>query len=113
MFELAGLAKGAFFAMGKITLRQGANAARLSTNSVRLAQQLASEAQLAERGIVIISNLRSGGRLAKTYGGTATDWVKRSSSSFSINGRTFETHWYENLINGLRVEQKTILVKGW
>ncbi len=46
-------------------------------------------------------------RLAEYYGGNAADWVKKSSSSFTKNGTTFETHWYENISTGLRIEYKT------
>lgn len=49
----------------------------------------------------------------KPYGGKAADWVKKTSSSFSKNGMTFETHWYENLSTGQRVEFKTKLIQGW
>jgi hypothetical protein len=64
---------------------------------------------MAEKGITIITpdKLREAGRLSKEYGGTAADWVKKSSSSYTKNGMTFETHWYENLVNGMRVEPKT------
>ena len=54
------------------------SAARLSTNGVKLTQQLASEAQMSDPGRIIIEeNLRSGPRLAKMYGGKVSDWVKK------------------------------------
>lgn len=83
--------------------------AKLSTNGVKLAKQLASEAQMAEEGITIVGpgKLREAGRLAEQYGGEAADWVKKSSSSFTNNGTTFETHWYENILNLNKVEFKT------
>ena len=83
--------------------------AKLSSNSVKLSKQLASEAQMVERGRPIIESgkLNAGVRLAEQYGGNSFDWVKMSSSSFTKNGTTFETHWYQNLVTGLRVEYKT------
>ena len=87
----------------------GPGSAKLAINGVRLAKQLASEAQMAEKGIVIIKSgeLKEAGRLAQQYGGTVADWVKKSSSSYSNGAVKFETHWYENLVNWLRVEFKT------
>jgi len=91
-------------------------AAKLSINAVRLATQLAnesklaaSEAQIAEKGLTIIKSteLREAGRLAEQYGGKAADWVKKTSSSFEGYGSKFETHWYENIIESIRVEFKT------
>ena len=83
--------------------------AKLLGEQTKLALKLASESQMSEAGTVIIRELKSGARLASQYGGEATDWVKKSSSSFSKGGRTIETHWYENLTNGLRTEFKTII----
>ena len=49
-------------------------------------------------------------RLAKTYGGNATDWVKKASTAFTAkDGKTFETHWYERISNATKYEQKTKL----
>lgn len=64
---------------------------------------------MAEKGIPIIGpgKLKEAARLSQQYGGKSADWVKMSSSSFSKNGTKFETHWYENISNGLRVEFKT------
>ncbi len=98
----AGKVKGA----GKVN----SSAAKLATHSVNLELQLASEAQMYERGCVIVSNLRSGPRLAQQYGGEASDWVKKTSSSFTKNGKKFKTHWYENLSTGQRVETKVKLL---
>ena len=86
-----------------------ANGAKLASNGVKLSKQLASEAQMAESGRTIIGSgkLTEAARLAKQYGGKAVDWVKKSSSSFTKNGTTFETHWYENIITRIKVEFKT------
>lgn len=41
-------------------------------------------------------------------GGEPGDWAKMSSSSYrGSDGFQFETHWYQNLVNGDRVEFKT------
>ena len=82
---------------------------KLVSDAIRLAKQLASESQMAEIGIVVARSgkLRAAKRLAKQYGGSPSDWVKKTSSSFNKNGAAFETHWYENISNGLRVEFKT------
>ena len=101
------------FNTASLAARTSTSAARLSTNGVKLTQQLASEAQMSQAGRTIISNLRSGPRLAQQYGGKAADWVKKSSSSFSKNGKTFETHWYQNVSTGQRVEFKTKLIQVW
>ena len=93
---------------GRLAAKAGAN---LSSNGVKLAKQLASEAQMAEKGRVIIGSgtLKEASRLAHQYGGNTSDWVKKTSSSFTKNGTTFETHWYENISNGMRTEFKTKL----
>ena len=83
--------------------------AKLVTNGIRLAKQLASEAQMTQAGKTIIESgkLTEAGRLARQYGGEAADWVKKSSTSYSLGSAKFETHWYENVVNWLRVEFKT------
>ena len=49
--------------------------------------------------------------LIKTYGGKASDWVKRISSHWSgSDGMQLETHWYENVATGLRTEFKSKFV---
>lgn len=54
--------------------------------------------------------LRDANRLAKTYGGRADEWAKRTSlDHVAPDGRKFQTHWYENTMKGLRVEPKTII----
>lgn len=92
--------------VGNIAARTGAN---LSANGLKLAKQLASQVQMAEKGIPIIGpgKPKEAARLSQQYRGKSNDWVKMSSSSFSKNGTTFETHWYENISNGLHVEFKT------
>ncbi|MDE0547410.1 hypothetical protein [Microbacterium sp. C7(2022)] len=95
------------------------NAANGGAQSVvsgtQLSLRLASEQQLGEAGTRIIGAgtgrallSQTTTRLTSQYGGVADDWAKMTSSSFTArNGLTIETHWYENLSNGLRVEPKT------
>ena len=78
-----------------------------------LARQLASEQQLGEAGTPLAgagtaTKLRAADRLAADYGGEAADWAKMGSSSFrGADGFQFETHWYENVLTGVRTEFKT------
>ncbi|QSH59617.1 hypothetical protein A0J47_020255 (plasmid) [Photobacterium damselae subsp. damselae] len=54
--------------------------------------------------------LRDSKRLANEYGGSTSNWSKRSSLKHTApDGRKFETHWYENSVTGQRVEPKTIV----
>jgi hypothetical protein len=85
-----------------------------STMSGRnLARQLASEQQMGEAGTRLAGSgadapLREAPRLAQQYGGTHDDWVKMGSSSYvGPDGFQFETHWYESLSTGERVDFKT------
>ncbi|MCB9309910.1 MAG: VCBS repeat-containing protein [Lewinellaceae bacterium] len=98
-----------YLGRGLAYLSAGSSEAKLSSNGVKLAKQLASESQMAEEGITIVSsgNLKEAARLSQQYGGKAVDWVKKTSTSFSKNGIKFETHWYENITTGLRTEFKT------
>lgn len=78
-----------------------------------LNRQLSSEAQMGEKGQAIAGtgtgkDLRVADRLARDYGGDAAEWQKRTSSHHGDpGGRGFETHWYENIRTGDRVEFKT------
>jgi len=90
-------------------------AARSATAGVKLARSLASREQMSGPGRAIIGagtnrTLRAADRLAEHYGGRAGEWAKMASRSHTgRDGFTFETHWYENVRTGLRVEQKTKL----
>jgi len=35
-------------------------------------------------------------RLVARYGGKASNWIKKSSPVFEIEGQHFEYHWYEH-----------------
>lgn len=78
-----------------------------------LGRQLASEQQVSETGRALAggatgTQLRAADRLAREYGGEPGDWAKMGSTSYrGSDGFQFETHWYQNLVNGGRVEFKT------
>jgi hypothetical protein len=79
---------------------------------VDLKKQYTSEEQLGESGIIIVrpDELRAAPRLVQEYGGGLGDWVKKTSSSVNApDGTHIETHWYENLKTGQKVEPKTII----
>jgi RHS repeat-associated protein len=80
------------------------------------ALRAASKSQMLEKGIPIAGAgtktvLRAAERLAKDYGGKAADWAKMTSKAFNNGIRQIQTHWYENVVNGMRVEQKTKILK--
>lgn len=97
--------------------KAGAVYSTSSADALRLAKNLASREQMhlpgnamAGAGSKVV--LRDVGRLVKTYGGKASDWAKMSSKKYqALDGREFETHWYQNMRSGKRVEFKTQLVK--
>ena len=95
------------------------NTAQLASSGKNLARQLASEQQLGEVGSVIAGAgtqkaIRAIDRLIDTYGGSVTDWVKKSSSTYTgVDGIQFATHWYENISTGTKVEQKVNLLADW
>ena len=80
---------------------------------LKLKNQLASQAQMAEAGTIMAGPggrvaFRDAQRVASEHGGNAADWVKKTSSSFTDGkGTRFETHWVENIKTGQRVEFKT------
>lgn len=83
-----------------------------------LGRQLASEQQVGEAGTAMAgagtsTELRAASRLADQYGGSASDWAKIGGSSYrGADGLQFETHWYENIRTGQRVEFKTKITGG-
>jgi RHS repeat-associated protein len=87
-------------------------AAKLVTSGLKLSKSLASASQMSQVGKVMAkgTQIRDVPRLVSTYGGKAGDWVKKTSTTFSKNGKKFETHWYENPAIGKIVEYKTKLV---
>jgi len=97
---------------------RAANGADDVLNGIRLQKQLASEAQMGEAGTVMAGGrsgtvFRDAERFAKTYGGKADEWVKKTTNSFRAkDGNLFETHWVENLRTHQRVEFKTKIVQA-
>ncbi|MEZ4861001.1 MAG: hypothetical protein R3C14_06840 [Caldilineaceae bacterium] len=48
-------------------------------------------------------------RLVADYGGTASQWVKKSSPLFEISEVTYEYHWYERTgIGRMDVKRKQV-----
>jgi hypothetical protein len=86
-----------------------------------LNRSLASEAQLAQvlarDGLPILgagtgTALGDAARLAAEYGGSAADWVKVTSESYtSASGLQFEIHAFQNAIIDAVVEAKTVITK--
>ncbi|MBU0944259.1 MAG: hypothetical protein KJ804_12375, partial [Proteobacteria bacterium] len=85
---------------------------------LRLGKSLASQAQMNEAGTIMAGRgakvpFRGAGRAAKQYGGNASDWTKKTSSSYTARDNTqFETHWVENIKTSQRVEFKTKFTRG-
>jgi RHS repeat-associated protein len=83
-------------------------------NGNNLGKDLGSQQQMGEPGQPIAgagsdTTLRAAVRLSDQYGGDPGDWSKMTSSSYTApDGTQFQTHWYENIQNGLRVEMKTV-----
>lgn len=89
------------------------NAANNAADGLRLNKSLASQSQMSEAGTIMAGPggrvpFRDAPRVAEQYGGSASDWVKKTSPSYTArDGAQFETHWVENIKTGQRVEFKT------
>lgn len=89
------------------------DAAHSAANALRLNKSLASAEQVGEAGTIMAGAggrvpFRGAARVASEYGGTPSEWVKVSSSSYTTrDGVRFETHWVQNVRTGQRVEFKT------
>lgn len=87
--------------------------AESAVNRNKLSKSLASEDQMNQPGITMAGGggrapFRKAAEIAKVYGGNASDWVKKTSTSHTApDGIKFETHWVENVRTGQRVEFKT------
>jgi hypothetical protein len=66
-----------------------------------LSRQMLAQSRVIAKG----RRIRDVRRLANTYGGTASKWVKKSSPQFEVGDERFEYHWYEHPGIG-RVEMK-------
>lgn len=86
-----------------------------AADAADLAKSLASEEQIAQTGIGLAGSgtenaLRVAQQLAQDYGGEPGDWAKMSSTARDMpDGTHIETHWYENVVTGQRVEYKSII----
>lgn len=82
-------------------------------NRIELNKDLAKREQATQIGEDIAGGtaskpFRDADRAAQTYGGSAEEWVKRSSSNkLAPDGTKSETHWIQNLSTGQREEFKT------
>lgn len=56
--------------------------------------------------------VRAEGRRADLYGGPPSYSANRRSSDTGSEGLQFETHWYENVRTGQRIEFKTKITGG-
>jgi hypothetical protein len=68
---------------------------------LRLSPSLIAQSRVIAKG----KRIRDVRRLIRTYGGKASQWVKKSSPGFQVGSRQFEFHWYEHTGIG-RVEVK-------
>jgi len=97
-----------------LTVGRAARSVSETAEFAKLSKKLASEAQLSERGISIAGSgtsnvFRDAERVAAEHGGTAADWVKKTSKSYKApDGTSIQTHWAENVSTGQRVEFKTV-----
>lgn len=85
---------------------KGANNA---ANAIRLSKSLAHQEQKSEVGKIIAGNgskatFRDAVKIAKQFGGSASDWVKKTSTSVfkAADGTQVQTHWVENLKTGFK-----------
>jgi len=58
----------------------------------KLTLEMVSKSRVIAKG----RKIRDLKRLRDTYGGVASQWVKKSSPSFKIGSELFEYHWYEH-----------------
>jgi RHS repeat-associated protein len=96
-------------------IKAAEDAAKNAADAIRLKKSLAGEQQTKEVGEPFAGagtpkKLKEADRLSNTYGGNPNDWSKMSSSSCKApDGTQIETHWYENIRTGERVEPKTVI----
>ncbi len=58
----------------------------------RLTRYLISQSRVIAKG----KRIRDIERLANQYGGRKSQWVKKSSPPFEVDGTMCEYHWYEH-----------------
>ena len=74
---------------------------RKSRAASDLTPRLLAQSRVIAKG----RRIRDVQRFVETYGGKASEWVKKSSPSFESQGHEYEYHWYEHPTIG-RVEVK-------
>ena len=57
---------------------------------------LTKELLVQSRVITKGQRIRDLQRLIETYGGWSSQWTKKSSPAFEIDGQRYEFHWYEH-----------------
>jgi hypothetical protein len=82
-------------------LRIGEQIATIDDMAAELTPRMLAQSRVIAKG----KRIRDVHRLVADYGGTASQWVKKSSPQFEINGIMYEYHWYEHAGVG-RVEVK-------
>ncbi len=99
----------------KVAARAALAESTSAVQALNLSKSLASEAQIAEVGTRIAGEgakeiFRDALKAAERYGGSASDYVKMSSSAFAAkDGMKMSTHWIQNIVTGSQHEVKTIV----
>ena len=57
-----------------------------------LTKELIARSRVIAKG----QRIRDLQRLVETYGGRSSQWTKKSSPPFDIDGERYEFHWYEH-----------------
>jgi hypothetical protein len=72
---------------------------------VRLTPRMLAQSRVIAKG----KRIRDIRRLVETYGGKPSQWVKKSSPPFEIDGHPHEYHWYEHTgIGRVEIKQKQV-----
>lgn len=114
------IVKGVILGISKNIIHYGGKLINISTQQIynnKFAQKHAKSLQhylniqekMGEVGRTIATGnkIADVNRLIFTYGGRASDWVKKSSTLSTTNtGQKIELHWYENIKSGKRFEYK-------
>lgn len=82
-------------------LRIGKQVARIDDMAAKLTPHMLAQSRVIAKG----NRIRDVQRLVIEYGGRSSQWVKKSSPRFEIDGIAYEYHWYEHAGIG-RVEIK-------
>ena len=73
-----------------------------------LTPEMIAQSRVIARG----RKIRDIKRLVKQYGGIPSQWMKKSSPSFEIEGEYYEFHWYEHTgIGRFEIKKKKVTEK--